>query len=70
MVKMRHEGRVENRAIYVAIGIHAVDRMLGDHCQDCAQVEGRIEFIQLGCSDEAVQRCSTLAAGITAAKTQ
>ena len=22
MVKMRHEGRVENRAVYVAIGIH------------------------------------------------
>ena len=44
----------------------AVDWMLGDACQDRAQVERRIESIQLGCSDERVKRRSPLTAGITA----
>ena len=43
----------------------AVDRMLGDRCQDRAQVEGRIESVQLGCSDKAIKRRGTLAAGIS-----
>ena len=43
----------------------SVDWMLGDRCQDRAQVEGGIEAVQLGCSDKAIERCSALAAGIS-----
>ncbi len=43
----------------------AVDRMFGDRCQDRAQVEGRIEPAQFGCTDEAVERCRSLTAGIS-----
>jgi ABC-type lipoprotein release transport system permease subunit len=41
----------------------AVDRMFSDRCQDRSQVEGRIESVRLGCSDERVERCSSLALG-------
>ena len=43
----------------------SVDWVLGDRCQDRAQIEGGIEAVQLGCSDERVERCSALAAGIS-----
>src|SRR5579863_8173160 len=39
--------------------------MVGDRCQNRAQIERRIEPIQLGCSDEAVERCSSLVAGVS-----
>ena len=38
--------------------------LLGDRRQKCTQVEGRIDPVQLGCADEAVERCRSLAAGI------
>ena len=44
----------------------AVDWMLGDRCQDRAQIELRIEAVQFGCSDEAVHGGSTLSAAIGA----
>ena len=44
--------------------LDAIDRMVGDRRQDRAQVECRIEAIQFGGSDEAVERCSSMAAGV------
>jgi hypothetical protein len=41
----------------------SIDRIFGDRCQDRAQVEGRIESVQLGCSDKAIERRGALAAG-------
>ena len=40
----------------------AVDRVFGDRRQYRTQIEGRIEAVELGCSDKAIERCSTLAA--------
>ena len=42
----------------------SVDWMLGDGCQDRTQIEGWIEAVQLGCPDEAIERCGPLSAGI------
>jgi len=45
--------------------LDAVDWMPGDRRQNCAQIERRIESIQLGCPDEAVEQCCSLAAGVS-----
>jgi len=42
-----------------------VDWMFGDRLQHRAQVEDRIEAVQLCCADEGVERCGSLATGIS-----
>ena len=46
--------------------LDAVDRMFGDRRQNGTQIERRIEPVQRGCSDGVVERCGSLAAGISA----
>jgi hypothetical protein len=43
----------------------AVDWMFGDRGLNRSQIERRIEPIGPGCPDEAIERCSSLAAGIS-----
>jgi hypothetical protein len=44
------------------------DGMIGDACQNCAEIEFRIQPVELGRSDEAVDGRGTLAAAVRSRK--